>query len=550
MQTVDILIVGAGPTGLGASSHLHSCSWLLLDKQPHAGGLASTDVTQQGFLFDIGGHVIFSHYTHFDRLLETSVGSYDSAWELHVREAYVRYAKNWVPYPFQNNLCKLPVADQVRAIEGLIDVAVQAAANPGRRPKTFDEWIVSTMGVGLADMFMRPYNFKTWGFHPDKMTCGWLGDRVAVVDVKKAVKNVLANKTDEGWGPNAVFRFPKQGGTGHIWEKVAERLPQDNVVYNCTLEKVDVENKLATVLVRDLETNSTITKTISYSYMISTIPLDVLLTKCDMPADARIKHSSTHVIGVGVRGQNPHGTKCWMYFPEDNTPFYRATVFSNYSPGNVPGSDVSLPTWSKAKDWTKATMCPTLDGKSAAATGPYWSLMFEVCESSEKPVDFDSVVSDCIRGAMECDLVSPEDEIVSIHHRRMEHGYPTPSLGRDEALLNIQPRLAGMGIFSRGRFGAYKYEVSNQDHSVAQGRECIDFILKGIPEITLSYPNIVNRGPAQFSHDETTKREVSLLRLPSQNEFSICGEVFKTNVHKLKRKLFISLEEYVEYLNL
>ncbi len=25
-------------------------------------------------------------------------------------------------------------------------------------------------------------------------------------------------------------------------------------------------------------------------------------------------------------------TKCWMYFPEDNAPFYRATVFSNYSP--------------------------------------------------------------------------------------------------------------------------------------------------------------------------------------------------------------------------
>ena len=36
-----------------------------------AGGLACTDVTPEGFLFDMGGHVIFSHYQYFDELLDT-----------------------------------------------------------------------------------------------------------------------------------------------------------------------------------------------------------------------------------------------------------------------------------------------------------------------------------------------------------------------------------------------------------------------------------------------------------------------------------------------
>ncbi len=42
-----------------------------------AGGLACTDITPEGFLFDMGGHVIFSHYQYFDELLDTGA---QSAW--------------------------------------------------------------------------------------------------------------------------------------------------------------------------------------------------------------------------------------------------------------------------------------------------------------------------------------------------------------------------------------------------------------------------------------------------------------------------------------
>ncbi len=32
------------------------------------------------------------------------------------------------------------------------------------------------------------------------------------------------------WGPNAVFRFPLEGGTGAIWKGVSKLLPQDKQV--------------------------------------------------------------------------------------------------------------------------------------------------------------------------------------------------------------------------------------------------------------------------------------------------------------------------------
>ena len=58
----------------------------------------------------------------------------------------------------------------------------------------------------------------------------------------------------------------------------------------------------------------------------------------------RVLCSSSHIVGIGLRGSCPHGLKCWLYFPEDNCPFYRTTVFSHYAPKNCPSPDTKLPT--------------------------------------------------------------------------------------------------------------------------------------------------------------------------------------------------------------
>lgn len=55
----------------------------------------------------------------------------------------------------------LPKEDQVAALDGLIDASLEAAVTK-TKPKNFDEWIVRQMGTHIADIFMRPYNFKVW----------------------------------------------------------------------------------------------------------------------------------------------------------------------------------------------------------------------------------------------------------------------------------------------------------------------------------------------------------------------------------------------------
>lgn len=101
---------------------------------------------------------------------------------------------------------------------------------------------------------------------------------------------------------------------------------------------------------------------------------------------------------------------------------------------------------------------------TAALPGPYWSIMLEVSESSYKPVNHETLLEDCIKGLVNTELLKPDDEIVSTHVRRFDHGYPTPSVERNDALAEILAYLQDKDIFSRGRFGSWKYEVGNQDH--------------------------------------------------------------------------------------
>ena len=316
------------------------------------------------------------------------------------------------------------------------------------------------------------------------MQCQWLGERVAAPDLKTVTKNVILQKTAGNWGPNATFRFPAHGGTGGIWIAVANTLPKEKTQFGAhsTVQKVDADNKFVT-----LENG----KTIGYQKLITTMAVDSLVQKMgntDLIALSKdLFYSSTHIIGVGVRGARPEriGDKCWLYFPEDNCPFYRATIFSNYSPNNQPQPSIKLPTLHLA------------DGSKPSSTdpkeGPYWSIMLEVSESSLKPVDQSTLLQSSITGLLKTSMLQPTDEIVSTYHRRFDHGYPTPSLEREGVLKHLLPTLQEKyGIYSRGRFGSWRYEVGNQDHSFMLGVEAADNIVNGAAELTLNYPDFVN----------------------------------------------------------
>src|SRR5579871_335840 len=115
------LILGAGPTGLGAALRLQELGetdFLVVDQAHLAGGLASSFVDAQGFTWDLGGHVQFSHYRKFDEYMDLAFPA--EGWLWHERESWIWLRDRFIPYPFQNNLHRLDPADQWQGVKGIL----------------------------------------------------------------------------------------------------------------------------------------------------------------------------------------------------------------------------------------------------------------------------------------------------------------------------------------------------------------------------------------------------------------------------------------------
>ena len=423
------------------------------DRAPQVGGLATSFVDEKGFTWDIGGHVQFSHYRYFDHLMDVAFGPH---WISHERESWVWIEKRFLPYPFQNNIRHLSPGTRWRCLQGLINLYKQPSA---RRPENFRQWIDATFGEGIAEVFMVPYNFKVWAYPLEELDYNWIGERVAMTDLARVLDNILHEKDDLSWGPNNMFRFPERGGTGMIWEKVADLVGRNSISLNKEVSAIDPGVQVVHFSDGSCDT---------YDTLISTIPIDRLVEVANFNSlkhlVAALKYSSSHIIGIGLVGRPPEALKkkCWMYFPEGDCPFYRVTVFSNYSPNNVPHPSRQ------------------------------WSLMAEVSETPRKRVDPDTVVESTIKGMFATELINDSHEILSKWSYRAHYGYPTPSLGRDTALNAIHSELEKHQIYSRGRFGGWKYEVSNQDHSLMEGVELVNKLIHGVPEVTYWFPNVAN----------------------------------------------------------
>ena len=99
MDRCKYLIIGAGPTGLGAAYRLNQLGesqFQVIEKTDRFGGLATAFVDKNGFTWDIGGHVQFSHYDYFDDLMKEALG--DDGWLHHQRESWV-WIRDWAAFP-------------------------------------------------------------------------------------------------------------------------------------------------------------------------------------------------------------------------------------------------------------------------------------------------------------------------------------------------------------------------------------------------------------------------------------------------------------------
>src|SRR5436190_23799772 len=71
-----MVIIGAGLTGLGAAYRLRELGvddYVVLEADAEVGGLARSFRDDSGFTYDVGGHLFFSHYHYYDRVMDDAL---------------------------------------------------------------------------------------------------------------------------------------------------------------------------------------------------------------------------------------------------------------------------------------------------------------------------------------------------------------------------------------------------------------------------------------------------------------------------------------------
>ena len=286
---------------------------------------------------------------------------------------------------------------------------------------------------------------------------------VPQVDLSRTLRSIILQEDDNRCRNPLSLRYPTTGGTGQLWVNLTKSLPAERIHLGASVVSIDANAR--TISLAD-------GNAIHYRHLVSCLPLDRLLRMLGLPEletyAAQLKSCGVHAVGFGLRGELPEplASKHWINIPDEDMPFHKLTILSNCSAGNVPRDH------------------------------PCWSILCDVCESSERPIDQTNIVRKVIAALRKLPFFPGSDHIDTAFHTFSPFAYTVPSLGRDEVLGVVQSALLKMGIWSRGRFGGWKYEVGNMDHSFMQGVEAIDNILFGIEEMTYFSPSSVSQGLA------------------------------------------------------
>lgn len=421
-----IAIVGAGLAGLSTAYHLDGLPYLVLEKEKEAGGLCRS-YHLNGFTFDMTGHLLHFRQPEIRTLVE---GLLAGRLETHRRRSFIYSHRVYTEYPFQVNTYGLPpevVRDCLLGFIATLTARPEAATSPEGR--SFKAWILESLGEGIAEHFMVPFNEKLWQVPLDELTSDWVSWLVPKPELKDVINGALGIK-DKAFGYNPSFLYPNQGGIGVLPQAFLPGLRE--ILYGSELVEVDTGRRRATFGDGGV---------VDYETLVSTIPVPELVRRCtDLPQDIReaaagLRCVSVYNVNLGVARERL-SDKHWIYFPEPEYPFYRAGFPMNFSPAlGRPGCS---------------------------------SLYVEVSHQPTEQVPPALLLRRIREGLERAGIFRPDDEVLVADVRDIRYAYVLFDRHRARALAAILGELERRGIHSIGRYG--RWEHSSMEDAIAQGK--------------------------------------------------------------------------------
>jgi protoporphyrinogen oxidase len=455
-----VIIIGAGLSGLSAAYHLEKKGfhdYLIVEKEAHPGGLCRS-IKHGEFIFDFTGHLLHSNNPYFSSLLVQLLG--DNVNTI-MRRSFIYSHKIYTPYPYQVNLHGLPLKTILDCIEGFVKRKVSK-----KNPKLFTEWVLKNFGRGFAYSFFFPYQRKLLQYDVRKLSASWIGRFVPQTSLRQMLAGALHNN-EENIGYNATFLYPRRGGIQYMSDQFVKKL-DTQVITNCSVSTIDLKKRIITFKNGE---------SISFDLIINTMPLDELLLCFDGCSSTNLVQSANKLLctsviclNLGIK-RSSFSDKQWIYYPEKQYPFYRLGFYNTFSPALVP------------------------DGCSS---------MYVECSYRNKSGRSIKNIVQAARAEVKKLFNLSEDEIVVENILLMPHAYVIYDFWREQNLAKLLARLEQEGIYSIGRYGAWKY--ASMQEAVLDGRNVAHKII-----VQPARRNIFSLEHDKHKHDKRQPRRPTAL---------------------------------------
>jgi protoporphyrinogen oxidase len=430
-----ILIVGGGLAGLSTAHHLQGLPCRIMEKEPEAGGLCRS-YQKAGFTFDYTGHLLHFRQAAIKALVERLL---PTQLEKHTRRSYVYSHQTYTEYPFQVNTYGLPQEVVRDCLLGFIDTLTQREAGQSNQGCSFKDWILDSLGEGIAKHFMIPFNEKLWQIPLEELTADWVSWLVPKPELRDVINGALGIK-DKAFGYNPSFLYPAKGGI--------QALPQAflpsvrDIAYEHELLEVDTTRRRAV-----FRAGRNGQRTQDYEVLVSTIPLPDLVQRCtDLPlfireAATALRWVSVYSVNLGIARERI-SDKHWIYFPERNYPFYRAGFPMNFSP------ELGRPGCS--------------------------SLYVEISHLPDENIPPDQLIERVRIGLEQAGILRRDDEIAVADVKNIYYAYVLFDRHRARVVPQILAELKRRGIYSIGRYGLWEH--TSMEDAIAQGKGLADML--------------------------------------------------------------------------
>lgn len=279
-QTLEVVVIGAGPAGLTAGLHLTRRGGrpTILEADSVVGGI-SRSVERDGWRFDIGGHRFFTKVKAVDSLWHEILGEDDFL--LRPRMSRIYYDGKFYDYPLKatNALRNLGILEAVRCVLSYFWVRIR----PPKDQSSFEGWTAARFGWRLYRTFFKTYTEKVWGVPATELQADFAAQRIKNLSLWGAIVNALLPRRNQKEITSLIeeFYYPKLG-PGMMWERCAELIKEDGAEVRMMTKVVSVrrEGGRATEVIASGPEGEL---TLRADHVVSSMPLPQLVLAMDPP---------------------------------------------------------------------------------------------------------------------------------------------------------------------------------------------------------------------------------------------------------------------------